>query len=64
VSLDIDAHVDSMRRSGGRAIAGGTRGRIELGQTVTWRALLVPYLWRLIWHRNQHLLAMLDGASR
>lgn len=26
------------------------------------RLVLVPYLRRLIQHRNQHLLAMLDGA--
>lgn len=38
LSLDIDAHVASMSRSGERAIAGVTTGRIGLGQTVTWRA--------------------------
>lgn len=37
-SLDIDAHVDSMRGSGERAVAGVTSGRIGLGETVTWRA--------------------------
>jgi uncharacterized protein (UPF0548 family)/ligand-binding SRPBCC domain-containing protein len=38
LSLDIDAHVASMAGSGERAIAGVTRGRIGLGETVTWRA--------------------------
>jgi ligand-binding SRPBCC domain-containing protein len=38
ISLSIDAHVASMSRSGERAIAGVTTGRIGLGQTVTWRA--------------------------
>ena len=34
ISLDIDAHVSSMRQSDERAIA----GTIGLGETVTWRA--------------------------
>lgn len=38
MSLDIDAHVGSMRQSKERAIAGITTGRIGLGQKVTWRA--------------------------
>jgi len=38
VSLDIDAHIDSVPRSKERAIAGVTGGRIRLGETVTWRA--------------------------
>jgi len=38
VSLDIDAHMGSMRQSGERAVGGVTSGRIGLGQTVTWRA--------------------------
>jgi ligand-binding SRPBCC domain-containing protein len=38
LSLSIDAHVDSMRRSGERAIGGVTAGTIGLGETVTWRA--------------------------
>lgn len=37
-SLDIDAHVRSMNRSGEHAIAGVTSGQIGEGQTVTWRA--------------------------
>lgn len=38
LSLDIDAHVNSMSQSQERAIGGVTSGRISLGQTVTWRA--------------------------
>ena len=38
LSLDIDAHIDSMSRSRERAIAGVTAGQIGLGETVTWRA--------------------------
>ncbi|MGN6128462.1 MAG: SRPBCC family protein [Humibacter sp.] len=38
VSLDIDAHIGSMRQSDERAIDGITTGQIGLGQTVTWRA--------------------------
>lgn len=38
LSLDIDAHVQSMADSHERAVAGVTTGRIGLGETVTWRA--------------------------
>lgn len=38
ISLDIDEHVASMRRSGERAVGGVTRGAIGLGDVVTWRA--------------------------
>ncbi len=38
VSLSIDHHLDSMRSSGERAVAGITSGQIALGETVTWRA--------------------------
>ncbi|WP_243062283.1 SRPBCC family protein [Humibacter sp. RRB41] len=38
VSLDIDAHVGSMRQSKERAVDGVRSGQIGLGQTVTWRA--------------------------
>lgn len=37
-SLGIDAHIASMRGSREEAIAGVTRGRIGLGEYVTWRA--------------------------
>jgi ligand-binding SRPBCC domain-containing protein len=36
--LDVDAHVESMARSGERAITGVTTGRIGLNEEVTWRA--------------------------
>lgn len=37
-SLSIDAHIESMARSGERAIGGVTSGLIGLGETVTWSA--------------------------
>ncbi len=37
-SLSIDAHVESMARSGERAVGGVTSGLIRLGETVTWSA--------------------------
>ncbi|MDO8383037.1 MAG: SRPBCC family protein [Microbacterium sp.] len=37
-SLSIDHHLDSMRSSGERAVAGVTSGTIGLGESVTWRA--------------------------
>lgn len=38
LSLDIDAHLQSMAKSGERAVAGVTTGMISLGEEVTWRA--------------------------
>jgi len=38
LSLSVDAHTASMRRSGERAIGGVARGTMKLGDTVTWRA--------------------------
>jgi ligand-binding SRPBCC domain-containing protein len=38
LSRSIDLHTDSMKHTGERAIAGRTRGLIELGETVTWEA--------------------------
>jgi ligand-binding SRPBCC domain-containing protein len=38
LSLDIDAHLQSMAASGERAVDGVTSGRIGLGEDVTWRA--------------------------
>ncbi len=37
-SLDIDAHTESMKDSGERAVAGVVTGTIGLGEQVTWRA--------------------------
>lgn len=39
LSLDVDAHVASLARSGERAEGGVTAGRIGLGEEVTWRAV-------------------------
>ncbi|HWV77557.1 MAG TPA: SRPBCC family protein [Isoptericola sp.] len=38
LSLSVDAHTASMRRSGERAVAGVTSGAMGPGDTVTWRA--------------------------
>lgn len=37
-SLSIDAHLESMARSGERAVGGVTSGLIGLGESVTWSA--------------------------
>lgn len=59
VSLDIDVHVRSMRRSRERAIAGVTSGRIGLGQTVTWRARHFG-----LWFTMTSKITELDRPSR
>ncbi|MGX5694602.1 SRPBCC family protein [Agromyces soli] len=46
-SLDIDLHLSSMARSGERAVAGVTRGRIGPGETVTWRARHFGVRWTM-----------------
>ena len=38
ISLDIDAHVESMAQTGESAVGGVTAGGIGLGESVTWRA--------------------------
>ena len=38
LSLDIGIHIDSMEKSGERAVDGVTKGMIELGESVTWKA--------------------------
>lgn len=38
LSLSVDAHAESMAASGERAVGGVTAGRMNLGDTVTWRA--------------------------
>ena len=47
LSLDIDAHVSSMSRSGERAVAGVRTGQIGLGETVTWRARHFGVWWTM-----------------
>lgn len=38
LSLTVEAHTASLDGSGERAVAGRRSGRLELGETVTWRA--------------------------
>ncbi|WP_243062276.1 SRPBCC family protein [Humibacter sp. RRB41] len=59
VSLDIDAHVGSMRQSGERAVDGVMRGRIGLGQTVTWRARHFG-----VWFTMTSKITELEGPDR
>ncbi|MEU2202750.1 SRPBCC family protein [Microbacterium oleivorans] len=47
LSLSIDAHLDSMRRSRERAVAGVTSGTIRLGESVTWRARHFGVMWTM-----------------
>lgn len=47
LSLDIDAHVASMAQSGERAVAGVTKGRIGLDETVTWRGRHFGIWWTM-----------------
>ena len=47
LALDIDAHVASMAQSGERAVAGVTKGRIGLDETVTWRARHFGIWWTM-----------------
>lgn len=46
-SLDVDAHTSSMRRSGERAVAGMTSGRLGPGDRVTWRARHFGVWWQM-----------------
>jgi ligand-binding SRPBCC domain-containing protein len=47
LARDIDLHARSMAQTGERAVAGRTSGRIELGETVTWRARHFGITWSL-----------------
>jgi ligand-binding SRPBCC domain-containing protein len=47
LARDIDLHARSMTGSGERATAGRTTGRIERGETVTWRARHFGLWWSL-----------------
>jgi ligand-binding SRPBCC domain-containing protein len=47
LARDIDLHARSMARSRERAVAGRTSGRIDLGETVTWRARHFGITWSL-----------------
>jgi len=46
-SLDIDAHLASMKASGEEAVAGVTSGLIGLGETVSWRARHFGVTWKM-----------------
>ena len=47
LARDLDLHARSMVASGERAIGGRTSGRIEQGETVTWRARHFGIWWTL-----------------
>lgn len=47
LALDIDAHLASMSGNRERAVGGVTRGRIGLGQDVTWRARHFGAVWTM-----------------
>lgn len=47
LSLDVNAHAESMAASGERAVAGVLQGRMALGDTVTWRARHLGVTWRM-----------------
>ena len=59
LSLDIDAHVGSMRRSGETVVAGTAHGRIGLGESVTWRARHFG-----IWFRLTTKITVLERPRR
>jgi ligand-binding SRPBCC domain-containing protein len=47
LARDIDLHARSMAQTGERAVAGTTKGVINLGDTVTWRARHFGLWWSL-----------------
>ena len=47
LKLSVDAHLDSMRRSRERVVAGVTNGQIALGDSVTWRAWHLGLRWTM-----------------
>ena len=47
LARDLDFHMRSMAHTHERAIAGRTSGRIELGESVTWRARHLGRTWSL-----------------
>jgi len=47
MSLSIDAHVDSFRESGERAVGGVRSGIIGVGEFVTWRARHFGITWTM-----------------
>lgn len=47
LACDIDFHIRSMAATGERAVAGRMTGRIERGDTITWRARHFGLWWSL-----------------
>jgi ligand-binding SRPBCC domain-containing protein len=47
LARDLDLHARSMAHTGERAVAGRTNGRIDAGETVTWRARHFGIWWSL-----------------
>jgi len=47
LARDLDLHATSMASTGERAVAGRTTGRVEVGDTVTWRARHFGLWWSL-----------------
>jgi ligand-binding SRPBCC domain-containing protein len=47
LARDLDLHARSMAHTRERAVGGRTSGRIELGETVTWRARHLGIWWSL-----------------
>jgi len=47
LSVDIDAHLSSMARSGETAVDGVVTGLIGMGETVTWRAKHFGITWKM-----------------
>jgi ligand-binding SRPBCC domain-containing protein len=47
LARDLDLHARSMAHTGERAVGGRTTGRVELGDTVTWRARHLGLWWSL-----------------
>jgi ligand-binding SRPBCC domain-containing protein len=47
LARDLDLHAASMAHTGERAVAGRTTGRVEVGDTVTWRARHFGLWWSL-----------------
>ena len=47
LARDLDLHAASMAHSRERAVAGRTTGRVEVGDTVTWRARHFGMWWSL-----------------
>ncbi len=54
LSLDVDVHTASMAGSSERIVGGVRAGRMELGDTVTWRARHFGVPWRMTSRISAH----------